>query len=405
MGETQFFDVQLPFPPGRRSSEGAALPALAAGAHPRGATAVPRRAGVSAQPERPMTSSWARTGGLTAGPRSRPSTSGGLRMHVSSSLYNGRAQQRAPGQRARQAGGGAHDGLPLAFGSSSAARNLAGTAALKDFVRSPAEQTELMKDQVVDWMRGWDREVQSYNSVSVFAQLKLNELHAITAELPQPHPVHTAAVCHVFERVAGLFGRYESLIRPLWNEVLGCVYADAHLLGADALPLGACDRHLTLEPWFSKYDSAARRCAQLEQQLARGLRRQGEAHGAARVRDAQMANVVAGWQRELVRVKALAGADDAADAVRATLLVLEQQVRELAHQLAATQRELRTKEEELAAALRANAELHVPPPLDAEAADLFEIRRRFRSLPASAQGSLARELLAAAGSGGGGGPL
>jgi hypothetical protein len=225
----------------------------------------------------------------------------------------------------------------------------------------------------------------------------------MTAELPRPHPVHAAAVCHVFERCSGLFGRYEPLLRPLWDEVLSCIYADSHRLHTGEIPLGACDRHLTLEPWFSKFDQSARRGTQLEEQLARGMRRVSETRGAAHARDLQLLRVVEGWQRELVRVKALAG-KDRAEARNASLPILESQVRELAQQLAAAQRELRARNEELSAALRANAELRVPPPHGGEGHELAEIRSRFRSLPASAQLSLARELLASAGTGGGGGP-
>lgn len=250
----------------------------------------------------------------------------------------------------------------------------------------------------------------------MFAQLKLNELLAMTHALPHPHPVHAASVCHVFERCAGLFGRYEGLIRQIWREVLGLIYADAHTLDLDGAPLGSCDRHLALEPWFSKYDRVARRCRKLEEQLERGLRKASDVHGAARARDAQLAHVLANWQRELVRVKALAGHDDGAEAVAVTLPVLEAQIAELAKMLAATQRELRAREDELDAALRANAELRVPRALGgddddelggggergADAAALAEqIRARFRSLPASAQGTLARELLASVGAGGG----
>jgi hypothetical protein len=292
---------------------------------------------------------------------------------------------------------------------SPAARKIAHAAAVREFVAEPSQQTDLLHAQVVDWLRCWDREVSAYGSVAVFAELKLQELLAMTAELPKPHPVHAAACCHVLERSFGLFGRYESLLRPLWREVLSCIYVDAHVLDAQllgALPLGSCDRHLSLEPWFSRYDLLARRCAQLEAQLAHGTRAATETAGAAEARDAQLGATLSGWQRELVRVKALSDTADIAEAQRVSLAALGAQAEELALQLATCRRELRLRTAELDAARLENAELHLSPPVsEAVARDVAEIKARFRSLPASAQGMLARELLRSVGVGGGGGPI
>lgn len=91
--------------------------------------------------------SWANTS-------SRPSTSG--RLLLSTSLFD----RSAPSTPTHAGSGGGSGGKRHPYPSGSrrststpSIRDLAGTAVLKDFLRSPADQTDLMKDQVVAWMR------------------------------------------------------------------------------------------------------------------------------------------------------------------------------------------------------------------------------------------------------------
>jgi len=241
---------------------------------------------------------------------------------------------------------------------------------------------------------GWDEEVQSYSSTAVYAQLKLGEALHMARELPRPHPVHCATVCHVFDRIQVLFGRYQNLIQPLWRELLVCIFADTHRLPRGMWAPGAewnaegSEVLLELEPWFAKYDRMARRCAQLEDQLMRGQRRVAEATGAAQARDAQLVASVQGWQRELVRIKALADTGDGTETLRVTLGVLQAQVRELTLQLQAANRELGVRHDQVRAAreeAREARQLQAP-----QAAE--EIRRLFRTLHGHEQTALVREL-------------
>lgn len=84
---------------------------------------------------------------------SRPSTSGGLRF--SSSLVD-RSVSSTPMITGSGGSGGKRHHPPSGSRRSPGTPSmgdLAGTAVLQDFMRSPADQTDLMKDQVAEWMR------------------------------------------------------------------------------------------------------------------------------------------------------------------------------------------------------------------------------------------------------------
>jgi hypothetical protein len=85
----------------------------------------------------------------------RPSTRS--RVHTSHSLHSdGRRPsrgQKSAGANSAPSAGRSVQSMRSGAGFSQTARTLAGATAIKDFVRSPANQTDLMRDMVDDWMR------------------------------------------------------------------------------------------------------------------------------------------------------------------------------------------------------------------------------------------------------------
>lgn len=232
---------------------------------------------------------------------------------------------------------------------------------------------------------GWDDEEKSYSAVSVYAQLRLHEAELMTTDLQRPHPVHCASVCHVFERIIRLFGRYEELLLPLWREILGCVYADAHALPTD--PTEAVSVYLVdMEPWFARCDRVSRRSAQLEEQVARVHKQAAEAAGVAQARDAQLMRVVGAWQKELVRIRSL-GAEELNEQMESTIRVLESQVRELTTRLQTLRRELSEREDALNEARLDAAKARA----EANKRGIDVVRKLFAELPATERLLLAQE--------------
>ncbi len=119
-----------------------------------------------------------------------------------------------------------------------------------------------LANEIIDgWMRSFEVERDSYESISVFAEVRLKEALAATDEVwssmrdapkqpvddknprkvrdeaealsmhvppRRPSAVRAALCCDLLKKVSSMFGRYSPLMKTLTAELLSCIYADYH---------------------------------------------------------------------------------------------------------------------------------------------------------------------------------
>ena len=173
----------------------------------------------------------------------------------------------------------------------------------------------LMANQIIEgWCRSFDLEKSEFGSVSVFAEVRLREALAATADdhikinpssankkhqdqdpvnggpnhrQPQPHAaaknqhtkpqptppsaVRAALCCDLLIKLSSLFGRYSGLMTTLTGELLRCIYVDYESVIAKALanPTGGIDARLfySCSPYFDLVKSMELRREELSDEL------------------------------------------------------------------------------------------------------------------------------------------
>ncbi|GMH58171.1 hypothetical protein TrLO_g12544 [Triparma laevis f. longispina] len=91
------------------------------------------------------------------------------------------------------------------------------------------------------WVRSFELEQDSYDSISVFAEVRLKEALASTEELISwgdrknswddkhsqgPSPIRAALCCDLLRKISTMFGRYKPVMETLTSELLLCIYED-----------------------------------------------------------------------------------------------------------------------------------------------------------------------------------
>ena len=71
-----------------------------------------------------------------------------------------------------------------------------------------------------------EEEQTSYDSLSLLAEMKLNEARAKTEGLNEPNALRTAVACEMLCRVGSSVGRFEPLMATLLSELLPAIYGD-----------------------------------------------------------------------------------------------------------------------------------------------------------------------------------
>lgn len=67
----------------------------------------------------------------------------------------------------------------------------------------------------------------SFESFSVFCEIKLNEVFTATSSQPLPNTLRTQICCALFEKLCdSAFGPYRDLIKILKNELFRSIYID-----------------------------------------------------------------------------------------------------------------------------------------------------------------------------------
>ena len=77
-----------------------------------------------------------------------------------------------------------------------------------------------------EWVSSYANEGKSFDSVVLFAEMRLREVYRKTEADPMPSRPRAVVCADVMGRVAQLFKRFKYLVEPLTSELLTCVFAD-----------------------------------------------------------------------------------------------------------------------------------------------------------------------------------
>lgn len=125
------------------------------------------------------------------------------------------------------------------------------------------------------WLTSYKQEQSSYSSVSIYAEMKLQEAMRMDAE-HSPSAFRTAVCADLFFKVSELFGRYRGLMHSIGHELCGSIYADypttrtaaARLADAGAAEEEDALEHSTLTPFFTATRQAQARVSRLETEVS-----------------------------------------------------------------------------------------------------------------------------------------
>ncbi|CAN0145230.1 unnamed protein product, partial [Phaeothamnion confervicola] len=94
---------------------------------------------------------------------------------------------------------------------------------LADVTNTPADPSALVLSQ---WMRGWERQKDSWSSNSLYMELKLREIQRITSRLDTPNSFRTVVCCVCLYKLCGSMGRLSVPFRALAMELFAAVFVD-----------------------------------------------------------------------------------------------------------------------------------------------------------------------------------
>jgi hypothetical protein len=77
-----------------------------------------------------------------------------------------------------------------------------------------------------EWMQRFEEERSEYNSMAVYAEMKLGEALRITQHLDQPNDFVTALCCNLLGKLVPEFGPYAQLMEILEGEIIRSIYYD-----------------------------------------------------------------------------------------------------------------------------------------------------------------------------------
>ena len=169
----------------------------------------------------------------------------------------------------------------------------------------PSCKPQDQKRRLVDWVESYTIELDRYTATSVGAELMLQQVQQGTAQLPAPNHLRLAAVCLLLERLTGVVGRYQQLLRTLSNEILDSLYMPVgempseeyvaeHLASLGISPTNGIQRFLARKPYFEAYREAKTTRDAL-------MLRMDQLHDSVRKHSSLIEVSVNSWQKILLR--------------------------------------------------------------------------------------------------------
>eukprot|EP01048_Picozoa_sp_COSAG05_P003942 COSAG05_NODE_195_length_14550_cov_203.233686_3_plen_349_part_00 len=146
---------------------------------------------------------------------------------------------------------------------------------------SSTDTQALKRLDLNQWLASYQQEQTSYSSVSIYAEMKLQEAMRLDAE-NTPSAFRTAVCADLFFQVSELFGRYRGLMHAIGHELCASIYTDypdpkpgavggaasSTPGGAEAGAEDASLEHSTLTPFYAATKAAQARVTRLETEVS-----------------------------------------------------------------------------------------------------------------------------------------
>ena len=172
---------------------------------------------------------------------------------------------------------------------------------------SPADDVEVQRHSLVEWMKGYSVELTSHQSSIVAAELLMFQIMEGTKELHQPNPLRTAAICCAAEQLTESMPRYATVLRPVLKELFEAIYEPVgatpsqEFVAASLAKLGIgtsegvrLQKFLARKPFFESLRENEIETARIEQRMHEVSARQGKGH-------ATFSNAISNWQSSYLR--------------------------------------------------------------------------------------------------------